>query len=858
MNFTNGAKWIRVDFHLHTKSDIEFKYKDKENDFVKNYINKLKEEKIEIGAITNHNKFDCEQFKALKKKAKKENIYLLPGVELNIAEGQKGIHTLIIFDAEMWLENGNDYINQFLTKTAPIDENEFRNKNGRSDKNLISTIELLNSYNKNYFIVFAHVNQSNGFFEELGSRRLDFFKSDIFQKNVVAIQKFRDQNKDIISDVFKKTPAIIEASDPKKIAEIGKGNKCFIKISDYNFEAIKFTLLNWQSRVNREIPKQENAHIKSIEYIGGKLDGKKIFLNPAMNNLIGIRGSGKSSILETIRYGLDIEISSDASDNNYKNNLVDIMLGSGGKMLINLIDKKGDNYVIKKTLQERSIILKNDEIISSLKPEHIIKLPLYFGQKDLSSIGDKQSTKDFIQRLISKKVEEQQDKSDNIIFKIREIIHSINKIDNDLKKRENIETKIAELEFKIENFNKYGIEEKLEKETIYNKDKRRIEYIKDIIKERINIFAEFLNENDDFNSLKSYQSKENQEAFSEIEIITSNIETIFSTQLKNNLNEVEKLFNRIEETENKFLLKKNNLLEEFSKIKREIELPSDIKADDYPKYKANLENYHLQLKELDKKSKDKEELKKNLNKLLVSLKDSWHKEYDIINKEILAVNNQQDNVKIKSIFKGDKKTFANFIQNIVKGSNIRKQRIENLTQQYNDFIDLYFDFEQKETTSNIDWFSNIFYNNISDFVTYRTPDIFEIEYNGKPLIEHSLGQRASALIVFLLSLHENELIIIDQPEDDLDSQTIYNEVISTIKNLKTTTQFIFATHNPNIPVLGDCEQIFACSYDNSQEEINFIAGGIDTPKIQQKIVDIMEGGEIAFEERKKKYTQWKN
>lgn len=71
---------------------------------------------------------------------------------------------------------------------------------------------------------------------------------------------------------------------------------------------------------------------------------------------------------------------------------------------------------------------------------------------------------------------------------------------------------------------------------------------------------------------------------------------------------------------------------------------------------------------------------------------------------------------------------------------------------------------------------------------------------------------ASALILFVLSQRENDVIIIDQPEDDLDNQTIYEDVIKLVRKLKPRTQFIFATHNPNIPVLGDAEQVVARSY----------------------------------------------
>ncbi len=153
-------------------------------------------------------------------------------------------------------------------------------------------------------------------------------------------------------------------------------------------------------------------------------------------------------------------------------------------------------------------------------------------------------------------------------------------------------------------------------------------------------------------------------------------------------------------------------------------------------------------------------------------------------------------------------------------------------------------------------FKKCFKSTIGAFLTYRIPDKFEIIYRERPLNQHSLGQRASALIIFLLTLKDSDLILIDQPEDDLDNQTIYNDVIKVLKKLKNSSQFIFATHNPNIPVLGDCEQLISCSYDANQ--IKTDCGSIDEEIIREDIVKIMEGGKKAFNNRKRIYELWTN
>ncbi len=858
MEFIAGAEWIRADFHLHTKSDTEFIYKDIENDFVKKYVQKLKEENIQLAALTNHNKFDFEQYKAIRKKASREDIYVLPGVELNINEGKAGLHALVIFNNQEWLKKRQDSINEFLIRTAPTDNHKFNFKNGRSQHNLLQTIELLNSFNKNYFIVLAHVSSDNGLLKEINGNRIEELgKSPIFRKNVLAFQSVKEGDIEKLKLWLEnKLPAQIEASDPKTIEQIGKGKKSYLKLSDFNFDAVRFALQYHENRVASEIPKQENAYIKSVEYIGGKLGGKKIYLNPSMNNLIGIRGSGKSSVLETIRYALDIELPKN-TESEYKSELVKTVLDDGGKMIVQMVNNQGETFIIHKTLNERTKIFKDEELKSNLKPKSIIKQALYFGQKDLSSIGNKDSIKDFISRVIGNKIiVEQQQQSEEIAYNIRKKIERIEKINIDLKKEENIKTHIAELKLKIENFKKHGIDKKLEKETIFNKDESRINHTLKVVKQKKDAFSEYLNDNDNFDSLKNYESKENQDTLNKIRVEIEKIETDVFVNLDKKLKQFEEFYKKIEDINESFIQRKENLLEEFSEIKREIKLPSDIKTDDYQKYKTNLENYELQLVELQKKSDEKAIITIELTQLLNKLKESWHKEFTLVKSEISKINNQQENVKIIPIFKGDKEHFVKHIQNFVRGSGLHTKKISNLTLQYDDFIDFYYDLKEDDKKQELEWFKQEFINNLSDFITYRVPDIFEIEYNLKPLKNHSLGQRASALIVFLLSLRNNDLIIIDQPEDDLDSQTIYNEMITILKKIKSSTQFIFVTHNPNIPVLGDCEQILACNYEN--EKINVEAGGIDKKNIQQKIINIMEGGIIAFEERKNKYYQWKH
>lgn len=864
--FDCGATWLRADFHLHTKVDNVFKYSGSENDFINQYIDRLKDENIRVGVITNHNKFAHNEYKSLCKKARKEEIYLLPGVELSVNDGSNGIHTIVVFDPDQWLDQGNDLINQFLTSTFSGKTN-FENENGRSNHSLIQTIDLLNKFDKNYFLLMAHIEQKSGFLEELdGGRIMEFAQNASFRKAVLGFQKVRTRDKVAKLKIWfdNLLPAFLEGSDPKSTEEIGKGERNYIKIGSYNFDALKYALLDYKYRVNKEIPYHTQAYIKSISFTSSKQDIKKVNLNASMNNLIGIRGSGKSSILETLRYALDIGLDDTRIDAKYKNDLVSNFLGSGGKTRLELMDNRGELIVAEKILGDRTNIYVNGNLNPSLKISGILKKPLYFGQKDLSNIKGSNSIESLINQLIGEKVKNHRQKIDEKNSEVLNILNDISRFNKSLLQKQDIEARKASLEHNLKVFKDYEIDKKLNRQIEFDKDSNRLKLLNEAEQDIITNLGDFIsNYNDTFISHLGYKSKENADLFDKAYKSFEKFSNLFG-QLIALLSDLKQENEVLIAIEKQFMNRYEELKEEFSKIKRDINLPN-IQADDYVKFTKDLENTNFKLQELEKIKSKSLQLNKALIISLTELQNLWNEEFNLVNDEIQKINADQSSIKIIMKFKGDKEKLKEFLKDNLRGTNIRDANIQSLVDNYSDLIEVYRDMNEVSTSTKItdilaggiqfNSFKTRFYENISAFLTYRVPDHFEIFYKDKPLIEHSLGQRASALIIFLLSLRENDIIIIDQPEDDLDNQTIYDDVIRVLRNLKTKTQFIFATHNPNIPVLGDCEQLISCRYDN--KKVSAHVGSIDDINIRKDIVTIMEGGDEAFEKRKMIYELWK-
>ena len=875
--FENGSTWLRADFHLHTKADKrEFKYIDDDNSFVKTYVDKLGEQQIRIAAITNHNKFNKDEYKAISKRARKYEIYVLPGVELSVNDGANGIHSLVIFDPTKWLENDNDFINQFLTQTFAGKSN-YENENGRSNDNLIESIKKLDAFEKDYFIIMAHIEQKSGFYNELdGGRITELGEIPIFRKAVLGFQKVRTRDKIEKLNLWLKNdlPAFIEGSDPKKIDEVGKGEVTYLKLGAYNFEAIKYALLDEKFRVSSVINQPSNGYIKSVT-INGKKFKDTIHLNHAMNNLIGIRGSGKSSLLEVVRYGLDIDlIKNENADFDYKNKLLNALLGSGGTVKCVLIDNQGKELITEKTLGDtHSNVFNSDgELQIGLKPNAIVRKPIYFGQKDLSNIGDDLSTENLIGKLVGDKLLHKKEVIEEEKQKVIQLLNEIKKIESKLARKPIYEEKLASLKHSIQIFKDKEIDKKLDKQIRFNKDLNFIARVVRFEDELIAALIEFNQEYEDgFAVFHNYQAKETTNENDIKEVIKSllEFETLFNklaiTQLElaNKSSEVKEIGKRLKD-------KFGELKEKFDKIKRESNLPN-VQADDYVKFTKDFDITKIQLSELEKLSKSKKELELKLSKTLVALQKLWLGEFEIVKAEIESVNSQQptisiDDKEVKTLeiklgYRENKEALKTYLNFNFKGTGIRESAYNSIVDHYPDLISMFHDLNKKDsqlrailTDGQLLTFKEYFKSNLAALLTYRTPDKFEILFKGKLMKEHSLGQRASALIIFLLTLKDSDLIIIDQPEDDLDNQTIYNDVIKVLKELKNDSQFIFATHNPNIPVLGDCEQIISCQYNNETIEIE--QGSIDSEKSRRDIVNIMEGGKEAFDNRKMIYELW--
>jgi ABC-type lipoprotein export system ATPase subunit len=132
---------------------------------------------------------------------------------------------------------------------------------------------------------------------------------------------------------------------------------------------------------------------------------------------------------------------------------------------------------------------------------------------------------------------------------------------------------------------------------------------------------------------------------------------------------------------------------------------------------------------------------------------------------------------------------------------------------------------------------------------------YALRMGEKELHQLSPGERGTLLLVFYLLVDKDDIpLVIDQPEENLDNQTVYDLLVPCIKEAKQRRQIFIVTHNPNLAVVCDAEQIIWADLDKKNNYVmNYVSGAIESQILNKATVDILEGTMPAFDNRDSKY-----
>jgi hypothetical protein len=149
------------------------------------------------------------------------------------------------------------------------------------------------------------------------------------------------------------------------------------------------------------------------------------------------------------------------------------------------------------------------------------------------------------------------------------------------------------------------------------------------------------------------------------------------------------------------------------------------------------------------------------------------------------------------------------------------------------------------------------------FSTAHIQIVYGLEYDGTAIEQLSPGTRGIVLLLLYLGVDKADRrpLLIDQPEENLDPQSVFQDLVPHFREARKRRQVIIVTHNANLVVNTDAEQVIVASSQPSESgtlpTISYASGSLENPKIRHAVCDILEGGERAFLERERRYRlQW--
>jgi len=873
----NGSRFWKVDLHLHSPaSHFDFKNKDI-NEY--EYVKKLIDFGYDMVAITDH--ATGEWIDKLKTAAKafknrgKGKIVILPGVEVTV----NGIHLLIIFPEDKCTKD----IDHFLSKIDIPPDVRGRDIS-HTTKSLVDVIDIAHELDGS--VIGAHAHSNSGAVNGLsGQPRLDVL-SRIDALEIKVDQENPDKTiKYVREDLGFSSMPFVRGSDAHDIDNLAVV-PMWLRMGFCGFDALTQIKMEPYLRIKFHEPDDLlYPAILGLSTSGGIFKGTTFVFNENFNIIIGPRASGKSALIDLIRWSLDIKSLDPDGEKNLAHRIVCFLEG-GHTVRLYVRGKDKRYYIIERTLDYNKdshgkisfiqkprileIIEDCNEIIESNKClSDVFELEV-FGQGEVLELTKRAENQlKLIDEYIGAsnlKSEEQsllKELCDNSTC-IVELKEKIEQLNQELENREPLEKRKKYLEEHLEH-------EIFKTHEFWQREKTFLEDVKNILnqwEEVVNSQDYYLPELNDWDIKNTPNPPTIDKAKN---ILNTTKDQLINYKIKqkeildNSLIELQKL---IVPWEQKFKIADDNyhnklqelgftnyksLANELTKIKTKI---STLNSKTLPLRNKYLEEYKC--------------LQKERAELLEKLKHI-RKQLSNKRKELAErLTNELENIKIEISEAANKETYFSFLEQLYAGSGI-SNRIEQLQKISNtispqELAKLIIDRNIEEiikltsvTEKTAEKIVNYpSFERILELETIALDDNPRImlkkvdEYDYTELESLSYGEKCSAILSIAL-LNKGKPLIIDQPEDEVDYNFVSNDIVGSICKMKDTRQLFFSTYNANIPVLGDADLVFKLTKCPGQILCKVEAqGAIEEPDIIKHLM-MLEGGPEAFKKRSKKY-----
>ena len=874
----NGARFYRCalqvnPFAYHGRHGKQTVYQN-EADYNTAIVEACRANGVEAIAVTDH--YRVSDSIGLVNAARAAGVFVFGGFE---AASDDGVHFLCLYDPE------KDSSLERLIGQLGVRDQTALSPNG--DKNCLKLLECVRE--QGGITVAAHVAADNGLLATLdGQPRMNAWKShDLYACALPgpvsdAPQSMRPilENKDV-AHMRERRVAVINASDvnsPEAMSEFR--SSCFIKMSALSVEGLRQAFLDPDSRIRLHSDPRPEPHTEfvAMAWEGGFLDGTRIHFNRNLNVLVGGRGTGKSTVLESLRYALAIDPLGEEATKAHQG-VLKYVLKSGTKvsLLVRSHHPATRDYTIERTVPNPAVVKDENGEVLNLSPRDLVPGVEVFGQHEISELT---KSREKLTRLLERFVERDPNagaQKSKLRLELERSRVRITDVQREMTLIEERLSLLPGLEETQTRFQDAGLEDKLKEKSLLVREERILATLKERLQPVSSLRLELvglLPIDTAFLSAKALDGLPNGAILADgvtiIGRVTDQLQVIAAAIDKAIVAadaEVSVLRAKWDERKQAVETTYQVLLRELQKSK--------IDGEEFIRLRRQIEELRPLREKKEALTRDLATYQANRRNLL----DDWFNlqsaEYRALEKAAKRVSKKlRSKVRAMVTMGGNRELLEKLLREEVGGN------LAALLERLKSRDDLSLpDLAQRCREGREALIVNYgLPPAVAERMAQAAPDLFmkieELELPATTKIELntssdegaetwqtiealSTGQKATAVLLLLL-LESEAPLVVDQPEDDLDNRFITDGVVPTMKDEKRKRQFVFSTHNANIPVLGDAELIIGLSTGIQNDSVMGRAnerhmGSIDMQPVREMVEEILEGGRTAFEMRREKY-----
>ena len=871
-----ACSYYRVDLHVHSPDSSD--YSGDTSISAYKFVSEFVSRGCDLIAITDHNTgtYIDRAIAARNEIATKEgnNITILPGVELYVSPG---VHLLAILP-----EGGSAAISDLLSRLGlPVEQH------GDTSALISQPIEDIARivHQRRGLLIGAHCNSTHGIVEELdGQPRLEWLRSvDALEINSESADDSIHKAIDYVTNELGVSIPFTFGSDSHDSAHANKG--MWVKMAQPSFTSLLQLTFEPELRISRIEPAAAtHGRIVGFTTTHGIYGGERFRFSPHLNVLLGGRGAGKSAAIDLLRFALEAEPRSDGGINKLFADRIAGFLQLVGEILIVVVGSDGKTYGITRsgayeksgpratpnfTERARVYQVAGENLIQrELRPLDVLGIEFY-GQGEVAQLADRVDEQ---LRLIDENLDHYG------------AMATIAESESDLTENESqlVEYKQRLEELRVEAAGRLDLEQR---------QQRLAESLADPI------FADRTRWDRERTWVQGRQDwvKSVLESLPESILPCTEVPIdIEASSAKAMLEKVREASDRIFESARDGL---DSLRGVIAKAVSELEGYKDEWNSAFEiaesEFRARLAE--LGAADLAEAAAEKRGVEENLAHIMAVIEP----EIAHIESAITSLRGGRAVLleKLENARLAIAQSRSAFVEelNTRLGGNVLVDLSSRDTSLFIDAVDIRLQgsgmqYREAQVSlacesftpaefvaiirgASIDQLTKIgitennasrMKGSLTEEVLYQiervdVPPLPSIRIRREGQTEHtdlsslSVGEKCSAILSIVL-LSKGKPLVIDQPEDDLDHAFIINSIVEGIRTAKPSRQIIAATHNPNIPVLGDAEMVFRVARQAGDDICQVrISGGLELPQVMAE-VQSLEGGADAFERRRQRYS----